>query len=283
MKDTKTIEESFAEDAHAIKFFASVGDQYTIIEEYDIPESYYIDTFVLMPVQQTSLFTYWELTEHLLHSKLNDSSLSEFTIKLFDIKLGSKVKEREVFSLGVHDKVGSRYIDYSPSFKPLYAAVGVIRNGSFIELLRSKTVSVPSFEILGPDDSLWTKRLKEQPHEADALKKISKPGSSKEIEVLKEVLKVRSKDTDILKALMDILDKLKVVSGEKAKLLELLKGFIDVRVKDLELLRLFLEFIDQLNLLEGTGVDLSHYFEEIASKSTPVSSGELFQKGTEEK
>ncbi len=274
---------ALSKDVHAIEFFTSVGEKYPIVSDYEIPKSYHIDSIVIMPVDPKKVYVYWEITDELLESKLKESSITGFTIKVFEVNLGAprKKQEKEVYSF--HDKreFGSRYIDYPASLKPLVAKIGVAKDGKFIELLKAKPVSIPSFEVLGPDENLWTSRFKELPEEERILiKKTAKKEDTadKEMEILKNILQGRLKETDILNVFMGIMEERKGVSGNETKVMELLKGFLEVRVKDIELLRLFLELIEQLKLAEGSKGTISQYYDEIKRKLGEVSSSEFFQK-----
>jgi hypothetical protein len=272
----KVNEKDIIKDAHAIDFFASVGEQYPIVDEYEIPASYNIDMIVLMPVNAEKLFVYWELTDGLIKKKLKDSSPSEFTVKVFEVNLGApkKKQEKEIYLFNTKDKVGSNYIDYPAALKPMVAKIGMMSNNTFIEILKAKPVSIPSFGVLGPDDSLWTRSIKDLP-KGQVIKKTEKKVEAKkeefvkELEVVKQILRVRTKDTEILNIFMEIFEKLKDVKDKKAKVMDLLKGFVDVRSKDIELLWLFLDLIEQARYMktEKSAETIIQYFEEVQKKT----------------
>ncbi len=259
-------DERLSKDAHAIEFFASVAEKYPIHDYYEIPQRYNIDTIVIMPVNPERVFIYWEITEDLLKSKRKEVNSPELTVKIFEVNLGApkKKQEKEVYSFNQKEKIGSRYVDYPASLKPLAAKIGVTKNDKFMELLKAKPISIPSFEVLAPDDNLWTERLEGLPY-GEVIIRGKPPEERKkediitEIEILKQIFTGRSKDTEKLGMFM-----------------ELLKGFLEIRSKDIELLRLFLDFIEQLQLLEIGGESLLRYFEELRKRYEEVSSSELF-------
>ena len=286
----KVDEKEIVKDAHAIDFFASVGEAYPIVDEYEVPTSYNADTIVLMPVNAEKLYVYWEITDGLIKKKLKNGAPSEFTVKLFEVNLGKpkKKQEKEIYSFNTTDKAGSNYIDYPSALRPMIAKIGVLVDNKFTEILKAKPVSIPSYEVLGPDDSLWTKSVKDMP-KSQAIKKTVKKVEKKkqevvkELEVVKQVLRVRTKDTEILSIFMEMLEKIKDAADRKEKVMDLLKGFVDVRSKDIELLWLFLDLIEHTREIqtEKGAETILQYFEQIERKTTDEeaeASSEIFTK-----
>jgi hypothetical protein len=96
----------------AIEHFVTQGNVVPVDDEYEIPDSYGIDTLFIHPSNNDSLYVYWEITNTLLNSKFNDPTGMEFTVKIYAIKMGEPKarREQEVYSFEVKDMVGSSYI-----------------------------------------------------------------------------------------------------------------------------------------------------------------------------
>ncbi|MBF0472460.1 MAG: DUF4912 domain-containing protein [Nitrospirae bacterium] len=267
---------------HAIEHFVTNGNVIPVDDEFEIPDSYGIDTLFIHPSNNDSLFIYWEITNTLLYSKFNDPADMEFTVKIYAIKMGEpkKRREQEVYSFVVKDMVGSIYIKYPAALKPLAAKMGVMVNNEFVVLLRSKSIAVPSFEVLGPREDLWMERLKDLPsgtlinkaekakeEKPEKIEANKMPDVKKELEILRQFLSVRVQDTKIMDTFVQIVEALRKNSQDHAKVVEILRHFVDVRSKDMELLRLLLEFISYLLLMEGTPIDIAKYLKEITDAS----------------
>ncbi|MEC4685463.1 MAG: DUF4912 domain-containing protein [Nitrospirota bacterium] len=127
------------------------------MEDKDIPKGYNIDTIVIMPVNADMSFVYWEITDKLLNGRLRELNIgsAELMIRVF-----GRDSRREVSSFEVKERVGKNYIKYPASFKPLVAEIGILKNGEFAGLLKSRTVLVPSLETARPGDEIWMERIK---------------------------------------------------------------------------------------------------------------------------
>ncbi len=127
------------------------------MEGKDIPKGYNIDTIVIMPVNADMSFVYWEITDKLLNGRLRELNIgsAELMIKVF-----GRDSRKEVSSFEVKERVGKNYIKYPASFKPLVAEIGILNNGEFAGLLKSRTVLVPSLETARPGDEIWMERIK---------------------------------------------------------------------------------------------------------------------------
>jgi len=277
---------------HAIEHFVTQGDVLPVDDEFEIPDSYGVDTLFIHPSNNDSLYLYWEITNTLINSKFDESSGLEFTIKIYAIKMGEpkKKREQEVYSFTEKELIGSRYIHYPAALKPLIAKMGVMVDNKFVELIKSKSIAVPSFEVLGPREDLWMQRLSDLPTGAlvkkadkakeekpDKIEKVTakqEPDVKKELEVLRQFLSIRVKDTKIMDSFVQIVEELRKNSKDHAKIVEILRHFVDVRSKDMELLRLLLELIGYLLFLDGTEIDIAKYLKEITEAGGGVGSSE---------
>jgi hypothetical protein len=176
-----------SKEKHVIELFASVASNCTISNGYELPNDYNIDRIVIMPVNNDTTFVYWELTNRLLNSKLHEINVGSVkpVIKIFEIEQG---RQKEIYSFEVKEKIGNRYIKYNTSFKPLVAGVGILKEGKFIELLKSKTISKPSFETKETEDEIWMEKTK------DMYRFIKLPGSK-----ITNIITHHSEESELLK------------------------------------------------------------------------------------
>jgi len=121
----------------------------------EIPRGYNIDTLVIMPVNTDINFLYWEVTDELLDRRLRElgADSAELVIKVFE-----RGNRREVSSFGVKERVGKNYIKYPASFRPLVAELGILKDGEFVGILKSRNFSGPFHETAGTGEVLWMER-----------------------------------------------------------------------------------------------------------------------------
>lgn len=184
---SKSGDNPLSKETHVIELFASVASKCTISNVYELPDDYNIDRIVIMPVNNGTTFVYWELTNRLLNSKLHEINVGSIkpVIKIFEIEQG---RQKEIYSFEVKEKIGNRYIKHNTSFKPLVADVGILKEGKFIELLKSKTISKPSFETQETEDEIWMEKTK------DIYRFIKLPGSK-----ITNIITHHSKESELLK------------------------------------------------------------------------------------
>jgi len=156
-----------SEDTHVIKLSASLENKYSISNVYEVPHSYNTDKIVIMPVNTDTSFIYWELTDRLLNSKLRELNVDSANLSA-NLSAGLIIKifetgqdcNKEIYSFKTKEKIGKRYIKCHISFKPLAASAGILKGGEFVVLLKSKTISSPSFEDTETEGEIWMKKTK---------------------------------------------------------------------------------------------------------------------------
>jgi hypothetical protein len=113
-----------------------------VYSSHQIPHGYNIDTIVIMPVNIDTSFIYWEITDRLLKGKKRKlkTGSAQLIVKVFEANF-----LREVCSFEAKERIGKNYINYQPSFKPLIAEIGISNGSGFVGLLKSGTVSSPSW------------------------------------------------------------------------------------------------------------------------------------------
>ncbi len=152
------IEDNFSSRTHFLKEDTTeaprIENKY-IKDEYPIPEKYNINKIVLLPVDPSKHFIYWEI---------QDETLEDLERKYKDIKFIVKLYENreEVLSIDIDSTVGSYYIHYYAPFEKLYVVLGVLADGEFIPLTSSKEIFVPSDEISEfPEEEVWMTKIKD--------------------------------------------------------------------------------------------------------------------------
>jgi hypothetical protein len=128
-----------------------------------------------------------------------------------------------------------------------------------------------------PTGALVKKADKAKEEKPDKIEKVTakqEPDVKKELEVLRQFLSIRVKDTKIMDSFVQIVEELRKNSKDHAKIVEILRHFVDVRSKDMELLRLLLELIGYLLFLDGTEIDIAKYLKEITEAGGGVGSSE---------
>ncbi len=123
-----------------------------------LPKGYNIDTIVIMPVNADMNFVYWEVTDKLLSDRLRESDIASAGLM---IRVFERDSRKDVGSFEVKEMVGKNYIRYPASFKPLVAEIGILRNGEFSMLLRSRSASAPSSGTAGTGDEVWMEKIKD--------------------------------------------------------------------------------------------------------------------------
>ncbi|MBF0608093.1 MAG: DUF4912 domain-containing protein [Candidatus Magnetobacterium sp. LHC-1] len=276
------------DDVHGITYLISDMTRYPINEEYEIPPKYDIDTIVALPVNENKIFVYWELTQTLLSDKLQDPASSNFTVKVYEINAGQKKgdKEKEIWVTPAEGAVGSVYIPCTEAFRPMVVAIGVERDGNFVELLRSNHLNVPSFKVLGLKEEFWSKgvMIAEEEKVADAPVKETAPELEqttdifeKEMGIVSQLLEIRFKDTESIGVILELIEKLKHLSGDDKTMLDLIKRFFETRVEDIRLLSLFLEFIKFLSQKDKgkESGSVREYFEKLKDAAGMPGSSEM--------
>ena len=106
------------------------------VKLYPIPQKYNKDKLVLLPINPTHSFVYWEITEQTLKSlniNLEDIHLS---FKLFD------ESHQEIMEFDSNFTIGDYYISHKNQFKALYIKLFVKINNELIFILKSNIIGV---------------------------------------------------------------------------------------------------------------------------------------------
>ncbi len=113
-----------------------------------------------MPVNADRSFLYWEITPARINGKLRELDADPGRFQLM-IKVFGADSRKELFSFTVKDRTGQQYIDYHTSFQPLTAEIGILNEGVFTGLLRSRTFPAVSPGVPETEDDMWMRGIRD--------------------------------------------------------------------------------------------------------------------------
>jgi hypothetical protein len=119
-------------------------------DEYEIPSSYGIDTLKCMSVNVNTVYVYWEVTKETLEK--NDALNEALLVKLVE---ETGAENAELMNFYITDLVSNRFINIHLSNKKIFAVVGALKDGVFVELIRSNSFNTPADTITLSNDELW--------------------------------------------------------------------------------------------------------------------------------
>jgi len=150
--------------------------------EYHIPECYNKDTIVLMPVNPSQEYVYWELSENSMKNYQDKLGISELAIILKVFETGGG---RELASVRV-GRYGNWFFDLYEPDKTLKAELGLLDNmGNYIAVISSREIKMPSDKVSEEIDSETWMTVGEKIEEiiklsgVDDMKSHDMPGSMK--------------------------------------------------------------------------------------------------------
>ena len=125
-------------------------------DEYPIPEYYNMDTLVILPVDPSKEYVYWELSDNTIFKVRQQYKLTNAPIILKLYKQADDLSTDEISSVEV-SRFGNWFFDiYAPSIV-LWAELGFIdANGVFYSILKSNSIRMPADKV-SPiiDDETW--------------------------------------------------------------------------------------------------------------------------------
>ena len=125
-----------------------------IEEKYSIPESYDVDSLVLMPVDPSTSFCYWYISANTNdeYKEYLSESNGKYNIKMFTTSEGFSI---EIQDINV-DNSGNYYFHHYLAGKVVWAEIGVINpNGEFLPILSSKKVTMPNDRLSDVTDETF--------------------------------------------------------------------------------------------------------------------------------
>ncbi len=125
-------------------------------DEYPIPEYYNMDTLVILPVDPSKEYVYWELSDKTIYKVRQQYKLGNAPLVLKLYKQASDFSTDEISSVEV-SRFGNWFFDiYAPS-SVLWAELGFIdENGVFYSVLKSNSIRMPADKVSDIiDDETW--------------------------------------------------------------------------------------------------------------------------------
>lgn len=124
------------------------------LSHYSIPERYYINTLVLLPVNPDTLFLYWEVCDDFVFSKYS-GEYDGFMVKIMEKHQGGI---REEMSFKVYEQSGRYYVNKHLPSRTVFASIGIVDSmGRFIELMSSNRVKTPS-DTTSIGEEVWMEK-----------------------------------------------------------------------------------------------------------------------------
>ncbi len=108
------------------------------IKEFEIPNSYNIDTLKSIAVNRSTVYTYWEY----------QGDIQNLVILLYS--------DGEVVDSGkVYNRVGNYYFYGEFDFKEIWTEIGFYDGGEFIRVLKSNIFIAPNAKIINSQNIVW--------------------------------------------------------------------------------------------------------------------------------
>jgi len=123
-------------------------------EQYNIPEGYDIDKVVLMPVDPSKHFVYWEISKETKEKIFQTYNPHSFALKFFE-------DGKETVFIHIDLNMHNYYIHKYAPFKRLYVEFGVVTDSGFIPLKKSNEIVAPSDEVSELSEGVWLKRIED--------------------------------------------------------------------------------------------------------------------------
>jgi hypothetical protein len=139
-------ENSFSSSTHGSA--AMTNDAAESKKDFPIPKRYYKNSLKLLPVNTKKYYVYWEL----------------FNLNIDFDKMAFRIMEDKMIlsEFSISSDWGEYYINEHYENRTIYAVLGYYHNNTFIEVLRSNTITTFSTQIKFPQDNkeVWIKKEK---------------------------------------------------------------------------------------------------------------------------
>ncbi len=115
-------------------------EEYHILKEYDIPQVYNRPKVVLLPVNRSKYYLYWELTNELI-DKSNLTLVNEIYFYIVDENGTTLEKHR------CHALVGDYFIKNDFNNSTIKVLIGFDRDDKFIKIIESNSIKIFNSKI----------------------------------------------------------------------------------------------------------------------------------------
>lgn len=180
---------SVSSHTHSVETLVEEVKEYGRASEFIIPERYYTNKLVILPVNVSTNFIYWEITEEYIRSKYSDK-YEYFMLKVME---EGQDGTSEITHISVNGEVGSCYVHHYTPNKTMFAVLGIVdKEGRFIELLQSNRVVTPG-DTVNYQDEVWMSKMADWMEIIHASLERIALGSSDELLREKELMKMKQR------------------------------------------------------------------------------------------
>jgi hypothetical protein len=138
---------------------AHTGYSYDVLPTQDLPGFYGMDRAIILPVDPTFAFIYWEATEYTMHKIHEQYGFdSKLIIRVYDVTNieFNGHNANDSWDLEVYHRIGSWYIKHGRGDRNLLVDLGLrFADGSFRVVARGKTMYFPRSTMVAPGKILW--------------------------------------------------------------------------------------------------------------------------------
>ncbi len=129
------------------------------LETEEPPYSYDINRIVILPVDPTFAFLYWEVREDTLNSMFQQFGYdSKLTIRVYDVTNVefNGFNANEWWDVEIYNRIGSWYLKHFKGDRNLVVDIGILStDGNFHVIHRSKTIYFPRDNMVAPGKIFW--------------------------------------------------------------------------------------------------------------------------------
>jgi hypothetical protein len=130
-----------------------------LLETEEPPYSYDINRVVILPVDPTFAFLYWEVREDTLNSMFQQFGYdSKLTVRVYDVTNVefNGFNANEWWDIEIYNRIGTWYLKHFKGDRNLVVDVGVLStDGNFHVIHRSKTIYFPRDTMVAPGKTFW--------------------------------------------------------------------------------------------------------------------------------
>lgn len=137
-------ENSFSSSTHSIEII-SFDSKLEAQKEYHIPDRYYKNQLVLLPINSKKFYLYWEFTDTLLQ-EYHLENATQLTIKVIDTE-GNTIKN--IACLG---EVGEYFVNDLKYTTKIKVVAGYYKDDLFIEIMHSSEIGAFNTKINYKDE-----------------------------------------------------------------------------------------------------------------------------------
>jgi hypothetical protein len=130
-----------------------------LLETEEPPCAYDINRVVILPVDPTFAFLYWEVREDTLNSMFQQFGYdSKLTVRIYDVTNVefNGLNANEWWDVEVYNRIGTWYLKHFKGDRNLVVDIGVLSSdGNYHVIHRSKTIYFPRDAMVAPGKTFW--------------------------------------------------------------------------------------------------------------------------------